>query len=283
MLKCLIMYFSQNHTTARVAENIAAGLRRAGYITHLCNLKDESCPNINNYDLVGIGTPVYYYRPPFNVQDFITGLPQLNKQRFFVFMLHGAYSWNAGDYIKRALLKKNAEIIGYFQCRGAGYFLGYLKLGYLFSPSHPTVEELNLAENFGFQVGNNELVFVEYKKSPIIYRIERLFTSKWLTQNVYYRFFKVDNKKCSKCGLCMKLCPTKNINEDENGFPVWSGNCLLCVMCELKCPNDAIKSPIGWFAFRPFLFYNTKSASKDPSLQNVKVIHKNGQTKTVKD
>lgn len=38
MSKCLIIYFSQNHTTTRVAENIAAGLRLAGYTTHMCNL-----------------------------------------------------------------------------------------------------------------------------------------------------------------------------------------------------------------------------------------------------
>lgn len=281
MAKCLIVYFSQNHTTTRVAEKIAAGLRRTGYTTHMCNLKNESCQDLSEYDLVGIGTPVYYFRPPFNIQQFVKGLPNLNKQRFFVFMLHGNYAWNAYDFIKVALAKKGAEVVGYFLCRGASYYLGYLKLGYLFSPNHPTLEELAQAEDFGFQVGNNQPVFVDYKKPPIIYRIERLFTSKWLAYNIYSRLFNVDKRKCKKCGLCMKACPTKNIIEGKNGFPVWRRNCLLCAMCEMKCPNGAIKSPVSGFLFRPFQLYNVKSASNDPTLKYVKVIHKNGQTKTV--
>lgn len=194
MSKCLIIYFSQNNTTTRVAESIAAGLRRAGYTTDMYNLKNENCPDLSEYDLVGVGTPVYYFRPPFNIQQFVEGLPILNKQRYFVFMLYGSYPWNAGDFIKFALAKKGAEVVGYFQCRGAGYYLGYLKLGYLFSPNHPTLEELAQAEDFGFKVGNNQPVFVDYKQPPTIYRIERLLTSKWLAENIYARLFNVDKQ-----------------------------------------------------------------------------------------
>lgn len=279
MSKCLIVYFSQNHSNARVAEKIAAGLNRAGYTTDLCNLKNESCPDLSDYDLVGIGTPVYFMRPPFNILEFVEGLPELNKKRFFVFMVHGDYAWDAIDYMKAALAKKNGEVVGYFQCLGPLYFPGYLKLGYLFSPDHPTNDELAQAEDFGFLVGNNQPVFHESKRPSLIYRFERLCTSKWLVQNVYYRLFKVDKRKCNKCGVCMKVCPTKNISESKSGFPEWSRNCLLCAMCELKCPNEAVKSPVSLPVFRPFLLYNVKDASKDPALQNAKVIYKNGQTK----
>ena len=79
----------------------------------------------------------------------------------------------------------------------------------------------------------------------------------------------------------MKACPTKNIIEGKNGFPVWRRNCLLCAMCEMTCPNGAIKSPVSGFLFRPFQLYNVKSASNDPTLKYVKVIHKNGQNKMV--
>lgn len=281
MSKCLIVYFSQNHTTARVAESIADGLRRAGYLTDMCNLKNESYPDLSDYDLVGIGTPVYYFRPPFNIQKFVQGLRHLNKQRYFVFMLYANYLWNAYEFMRIALLKKGAETVGYFQCRGASNYFGYINLGYQFSLNHPTVEELAQAEEFGFKMGNHQPVFTDYLQPPIIYRIERLFTSKWLADNIYSRLFSVDKQKCKKCGLCMKVCPTKNIIEGKNEFPVWLRNCLLCAMCEAKCPNGAIKSPMTGLLFRPFQLYNVKSASKDPALRFIKVTHKNGQTKTV--
>jgi flavodoxin len=75
MSKSLIVYFSQGGTTARVAESIAAGLRAAGWQPDLCNLKDEKPPEISGYDLIGIGSPVNYYRPPFNVTDYVRSLP----------------------------------------------------------------------------------------------------------------------------------------------------------------------------------------------------------------
>jgi flavodoxin/ferredoxin len=281
MPKSLIIYFSQNNTTFRVAENIAEGLRRAGYTTDMCNVKDESCPDLCDYDLVGLGAPVYYFRPPFNIQQFVRELPNLNKQRFFVFLLYANYPWNTYEFVKSALLRKGADIVGYFQCRGASHYLGYIKLGYQFSLNHPTVEELAQAEEFGFKVGNHQPFFVDYLHSPIIYRIERLLTSEWLAQSIYSKLFKVDKQKCHKCGLCMKVCPTKNIIKGKNDFPIWRRNCLLCAMCEAKCPNGAIKSPMTGLLFRPFQLYNVISAAQDPALKYVKVTHKNGQTKTV--
>ena len=40
MPKCLIVYFSQTGTTARVAESIAAGVRGAGYEVDLFKRKE---------------------------------------------------------------------------------------------------------------------------------------------------------------------------------------------------------------------------------------------------
>jgi flavodoxin/Pyruvate/2-oxoacid:ferredoxin oxidoreductase delta subunit len=286
MPKSLIVYFSQGGTTARVAESIATGLRAAEWQADLCNMKDEQPPEASGYDLIGIGSPTYYFRPPFNVMDYVESLPYLGGLASFVFVLHGTYRGDAGTIIRHTLARKGAREVGYFHCRGADYFLGYLKRGYLFSPGDPTAEELAEAEMFGREVaahlaGQPYARPEEDRPAAAIYRLERFLVNRWLIRQIYSRLFTVDAKKCNACGLCMKLCSTGNITKDKDEHPVWGRNCLLCLTCELKCPKDAITSPVSWPLFSPFMIYNLRHASRDPALDHVRVIHNHGRTQPV--
>jgi flavodoxin/ferredoxin len=284
MSKCLIVYFSQGGTTARVAEQIAAGLRVAKHQVDLCNLKDERPPALDGYDLLGIGSPVYYYRPPFNVMDYVNRLPDLDGLPAFAFVLQGTYRGSAGNIIRRALARKGADEMGYFHCYGADYALFYLKAGYLFSPDHPTEEELAQAKVFGREVAAR-FAGKQYVRSkddpplPVVYRLERFLTNRWLARKVYSRLFRVDAESCTACGICVELCPTGNIAEGEDGRPVWGRDCLLCLTCEMKCPEDAIASPANWPLFHPFVTCNVRRAVRDPALDHVRVIHSRGRTR----
>lgn len=283
MKKGLLVYFSQGGTTARAAESIAAGLRAAEWTEDLCNMKDEQPPEIGDYDLIGIGSPVYYFRPPFNVMDYVESLPDLAGLASFVFVLHGTYRGDAGSTIRHVLARKGAREVGYFHCRGADYFLGYLKRGYLFSPDHPTADQLARAEYFGREVaahlaGQPYIRPEEDRPTAPIYRLERFLTNRWLTREIYSRSFAVDARKCSACGLCTELCPTANITTDRDGHPAWGRSCLLCLTCELKCPKDAITSPVSWPLLIPFLAYNVYHARRDPALDHVRVVHHRGRT-----
>jgi flavodoxin len=58
--KCLIAYYSQHGTTAQVAERIAEGLRAAQVQVDLHSIKHDQPTRIDDYTLVGIGSPVYF-------------------------------------------------------------------------------------------------------------------------------------------------------------------------------------------------------------------------------
>lgn len=286
MPKSLIVFFSQGGTTTRIAESVAGGLRAANHEVHLHNLKDGQPPDPRNYDILGIGSPTYYFRPPFNVIEYLNNLPGLAGKPFFVFVLHGTYCGDAGNIIRQAMERKGARETGYFRCLGADFFLGYLKRGYLFSPRHPQAGEIARAELFGREVAayhaGKPYVKPEYDASPsIIYRLERFLVNRFMIKQMYSRLIWVNAKKCSACGLCMKLCPTGNISADKQGHPIWGRNCLLCFTCEMKCPLNAINSPITWRLFWPFMVYNTHHASRDPSLDHVRVVHRGGRTKVL--
>jgi flavodoxin/Pyruvate/2-oxoacid:ferredoxin oxidoreductase delta subunit len=242
-----MVYFSQTGATARAGERIAAGLRASGFEVKACNIKDQKPPEVDEYDVLGIGSPVYAFAPPLNVSDYVNGLPPLDGKPAFVFVTYGTFRFNAADRIRRALIRKGAKEVGLFCCRGADFYLGYLKLGYLFSPEHPEAGELAAAEAFGRDVAARVKEGQEFRapgetSPPLIYRIERLSFSRWMSAWVHTRFFKVDDQKCNMCGLCAARCPVGNIKENKAGYPVWGRNCLLCLTCEMECPEEAITS-----------------------------------------
>jgi flavodoxin/Pyruvate/2-oxoacid:ferredoxin oxidoreductase delta subunit len=284
MLKSLVVYFSQGGTTTRVAKSIEGGLQAAGYRSHLHNIRDGPPPDPHGYDLIGIGFPVYYYRPPFNIIDYMNSLPNLSGLPTFIFLLHGTYRFDAGNHARLILARKGAREVGCFHCYGADFFVGYLKQGYLFSSEHPTAYELSQAESFGYEVAAHAIgkAYTRLKEdhSPsIIYRIERFFVNRWLVKHFYSRTFAVNKKNCNMCGVCITLCPVGNIVKGKDGYPVWGSNCLLCLTCEMKCPKDTITSAVDWLLFRPFIRHNMRQAYLDPSIDYTRVNHGCGETR----
>ncbi len=286
MKKCLIIYYSQSGTTEKIAEQISSGLKSKYKVTSI-NIRDAKPENIGDFDLIGIGSPVYFFRPVYVILNFIKGLPQLGNIPFFVFLLYGTHYFNAYKYIEKIIKRKGGNIIGYNNFKGEDLFLGYLKRGFLFSPDSPKNNDLARAEKFGYDIIAAAEKKISYAPEGIshagfIYALERLILTQWLTNNVYSRFFKADKNKCDSCGICIKVCPSNNISKDKSDRISWGRNCLICLSCGLKCPKDAITSPADWFIMRPFLFYNVQMGSHDPSIEFVKVKIEKGKVKKVK-
>jgi dihydroorotate dehydrogenase (fumarate) len=56
---------------------------------------------------------------------------------------------------------------------------------------------------------------------------------------------KFDLDRCSRCGLCEKICPYFAIENGEHGFPaVKSEECFGCGLCQSRCPVAAISGVI---------------------------------------
>ncbi|MBN2396364.1 MAG: 4Fe-4S binding protein [Candidatus Atribacteria bacterium] len=53
----------------------------------------------------------------------------------------------------------------------------------------------------------------------------------------------VNEDWCKSCGICISFCPKKVLVEDEKGRPVAKNidACIHCMLCELRCPDFAIR------------------------------------------
>jgi NAD-dependent dihydropyrimidine dehydrogenase PreA subunit len=52
----------------------------------------------------------------------------------------------------------------------------------------------------------------------------------------------VVDDRCTKCGLCVQVCPTNVFDAEPDGKPVIArqSDCQTCFMCELYCTADAL-------------------------------------------
>lgn len=283
-MKVLIATFSQSGSTQKIAGQIANGLIDSGFeVTHF-RIVDNIAQNLSEFDIVGIGTPTYFFDPPYLVKDFVKNLECHEGKRFFVFITHGTSQGNCGNWIRRKLREKGSSDIGYFHCYGADYWLGYVKRGVMFSPDSPDEVELSHAEKFGkklvprFESQNPEIEPFD-PKTPPMYALERMLVARPFAKLLYSKTFRADSK-CDNCGVCIKKCPVSNISEKENGKLRWQSKCILCATCELSCPKDAIHSAFDWVIFSPFMQYNIRH-SKKKGIPFVKVAHSQGRTNDV--
>lgn len=291
MPTALIVFFSQSGSTARVAEAIARGLESAGYECDLRRIGDGTEVDPGGYDIVGVGSPVHYYRIPFIVSDYVKHWPDIQDVPAFSFLLHGTYRFDAANDLRRSLAGKGGREVGHFHCYGESHYLGHLREGYLFSPDRPSAEELECAERFGGRLaehvaaGTSDLTSDE-PPPPMLYRLERFLLSRWLIETVYSRLFRVDPARCTACGVCVKSCPTANVQADGVGQPTWGRSCIFCMGCEMNCPEDAISSFISrpetrWLV-RLFLKYHVRHWTRDKNIRYVPVVQRRGEIKRVK-
>lgn len=284
MSKALIARFSQTGTTSEVGKRIAGSLKSAGFQVDELNIAGDGVPDLKECDVLGIGTPTYFFHAPFIVKDFVRKLPGLRGKASFVFVLHGTRQGSCGNWIRKRLAKKGSRDLGYFDCYGADYFVDYMRRGYLFSADSPTQAELESAEDFGRSIAERfkaKAAATEKNDPPtaMVYALERFLMSRVFVRLMYTKAFRAD-KKCDSCGICISACPVNNITAKENGRPKWHTNCLMCASCQLKCPRDAIHTPFDWFVLAPFMSYNIKKALKE-SIPYATVEHSGGKTRRI--
>ncbi|MHA1143623.1 MAG: EFR1 family ferrodoxin [Candidatus Helarchaeota archaeon] len=256
-LNAVILYFSQTSNTRKYSEKIAEGIEQKGSKCELVRLrkKDKDIDflkkfDFSRFDLIGIGTPVYYFHPPYHLFDILDVLPSLEGKLGFLFCTSGGNPGSTLYQIKEVVNAKGLKIID-----GNDSFIGldrhplYRDFGGVYPPSvgHPTDEELENAKKWGMQLIDKASDPSTPEKDD--FRKKNSFYAEVQTFefiNKTYPKFKVNEEKCTQCGTCEKICPVDCIVLDS--FPKWTKKCDRCYLCEMLCPENAIECDWNWQA-----------------------------------
>jgi NAD-dependent dihydropyrimidine dehydrogenase PreA subunit len=205
-----------------------------GAKTRLLKMEHEDPKSIVPENIIGLAFPVAIFSTYPVVVRFIKGMPKVDGTRVFMLDTMGGFSIGLVSHIKTLLRRKGYKTIG------AKEFV----MPDNFTPSqekdkkNPAILERAFAkaDDYANRLWEGKtswpsvplLPVMTFELSQMVFRIP----------DFKKKAVKMDQDKCSKCGLCAKLCPIKNIAMRE--YPVFLGKCELCMRCIAFCPTHAL-------------------------------------------
>lgn len=244
-MKTLIIYFSQTGNTRRIAECIRSGITEVASRCDMNSLSDTDGKLLSDYDLVGIGSPVFYYKEPFHVRDFIEALPELNGQHWFVFCTHGNIIGNFFPSITEVLKQRGAAVIGFHNSYADITVPFYPKPSY--TSGHPDSQDLAQAKAFGREIAerSRDVTNRQFDPDTLTYAVsseEWIEDSTRLTREALGQVLPklgINPDTCIQCHECENNCPVQGIDVEADP-PRIQNPCIYCWRCVNICPTLSI-------------------------------------------
>jgi ferredoxin/flavodoxin len=246
MASAIIYTFSGTGNTFTAAEMIKKDLEREGVKTNIYRVHRPfgDVPPPGNYDFIGFGYPVHAFNCPQIFYRFVKSLPSAPGKKAFLFKTSGEpFRLNDASSYKliKELRKKGLDpvleqhlLMPYnivFRYKDSLVKQMYQYTGALCAL---LVKRLLAGER---GIPRYRLL---HKAVSLIFRIQ------WPGARLNGRLYSVGRKKCSKCMLCVKSCPSGNIGF-ENGRFRFDFSCAMCMRCAMYCPENAVN--IGLLRF----------------------------------
>ena len=266
-MKICLLYFSGTGATANLADIFKKHLEELGHTVDLIRIKHNTIFEPVNYDLFGLGAPVYSYRAPRMVTQFLSKL-NFNKKPFFVFSSTGGQKGNIHWNLYKSVRETAGMCLGEFSAAITTNIRSWMPNKRRIMPNYSiSGYDENRALEFVHEIFNNLQYEVEKipERKILLSIYTSLLSSRWM-MGMTAGFKQVDKEKCTKCGICAKeICPSGAITLDPNGHPKFREiSCVGCNGCVNLCPVDAIwssksKNHHQYSAFRKYIIgFNKK-------------------------
>ena len=194
-----------------------------------------------NENRIVFGHPTCYSNAPKIVRDFIMNHAAIfQRKEIFIIATMGIFSGDGTGCSARVLQKCGAKVIGGLHLRMPDC-IGDSKM-----------LKKTLEENQSLVRQADEKIYYAAKRLregrslkdglSIFHRIAGLFGQRlwYYGKSLTYKDKPdIDMETCTKCGLCVKNCPMKNL-EKIDGKIVHQKRCTMCYRCMNHCPVQAI-------------------------------------------
>lgn len=249
MGKAIIYCFSGTGNTLKVSNFIKDNLDKLGIKTDVFeinyeNYKAKTYPSPNDYDKVGIAYPIYGFNAPYLVNRFVKFLEKAkNNQKVFIIKTSGEpFKMNN---LSSGIMKRHLKHKGYTVLYEKHYLMPY---NIMFRYPDGLVKQMyESAEKYSYisavKIRDEKKELLDGNLGAVIMGF--ICKLVWPGGPIIGKTFRPIKKKCTKCNLCIKRCPMKNIKTNvKTGYPKFGGHCAICMRCVMNCPANAINAGI---------------------------------------
>jgi ferredoxin len=226
-----LVYFSPTHTTRKILEGIARGIRGAANVHVDLTLPAPATdlPPAREDVLAVIGSPVYGGRLPLAVVSRLQRVVGHRTPAVLV-VVYGNRAYEDALLELRSL----AIDVGCVPV-AAGAFVGehsYSTPGFPIASGRPDVDDLQKAEQFGRLI-DRKLREKQSAEGPI--DVPGHFPFKERMGGAFAGISpETDERLCAKCGNCLAICPTGAVSLAESVVTNKSA-CIRCCACVRAC------------------------------------------------
>lgn len=265
-----IFYFSGTGNSKRIASwfcEFAVKKDIQCQLIDISKIDDSVFDIIDSNTLIGIISPVHGFSFPKITLDFIRNFPK-GKNRIILMNTRGGMK--IGNHVTQGLTGIAFMLSSFILVQKGYKIIGQIPFD---MPSnwisiHPALNEktvLFLHKKNYERVKKHSDKILSGKKDFAAYRniIQDILISP--VSLAYYfagRFFFAKSyyasNDCDNCGLCIKQCPVKAI-EDTGNRPFWTFKCESCMKCMSICPKKAIETTHGLWLVAGILCSTTVS------------------------
>jgi ferredoxin/flavodoxin len=242
--RALVLWYSQTGQTRRYARLTGCILNGKGLAAEVRDMQEFDKNLLPNYDLIVIGTPVFYYDTPANVSQWLETIPSLSGTPVAAFVSFGGpegNQHNASCHILQILAERGGVPVGRDAFRNiASYptpdWNTPKQIAGQHLPNAATFDQVRrFAADMMDRIAQARTISVNYEVT--LREGLRALPLVWLNKKAISRH-TVDAQKCIGCQTCVRKCPTKAINPSKQ--TVDRDKCLACFGCLNNCPADAV-------------------------------------------
>ena len=249
-MKVLLLYYTGTYNTRFLTGKISERFVDLGYEVDQVEI-DCDTPVIptGNYEYVGFGYPIYGFNAPHPFLKYLRKLKFIVGQKYFIYKNSGetmAMNNASSQRIMRFMGRQKAVFCGEY------HFVMPYNIHFPFDPAF--IEEIIYEDKKLLEIMFHHLehgIAPRLKSNPL-YNIGAFFVGiQAIGGNVNSFFYRVNEKECIKCGLCVSACPEKNIRL-EKGKVTFRHRCDMCMRCSFYCPKKAISIGLlnGWLVHK---------------------------------
>ena len=145
-MKTLIIYVSVHKgNTKKVASAMADVLN-----AQLLEPEEVDIDTLSEYDLIGLGSGIYWGRFYKRLRNFVKKLPTFQNKKVFIFSTIGMLGHEKSPFksTEKQLIKKGFTIVGNYSCLGFNTFFLSLIIRRLSNEGRPSIKDLEQAREF---------------------------------------------------------------------------------------------------------------------------------------